>query len=342
MSDERVDLLVDLEDARIAWKPLHEALEELDAAGLFPHRFHEIPERELARVDFELGSTLGAALAGGGGWIIEHQTGAQLPPLAGCAGYRGTAEYGVAGPFSLEGDLAAHRLTVLLGTLFSLRERGYRRALIPSVKRAALTHLTPLLGGAILSEQTQVPRKSARVVVCASGSGSNFQAIIDSVARGDLALDIVGLVANRPAAYALERARRAGIDAHAVVWDRAHESRAGFDARVLDTVAEARPDLVLLLGWMHLLPPAFVSAFPQLLNIHPAYLPLHPSADLIILPDGTAQDVFRGAHAVDDALATQVKWIGASFHRVTNLTDRGSILARAAATIEDRRITRGA
>lgn len=324
----RFDLVVDLDDERIAWKPLHEALEELDAAGFFPHRFHEVPERELARVDHELGSTFGAEMLGGGAWIIERQTGEALPPLAGCAGYRGDGEIGIAGPFSLDGDLAAHRLTILLGTLFSLRERGYRKALIPQVKAAAIAQVAPLLGGAVLSQTECASRKRARVVVCASGSGSNFQALIDAVADGRLPFDMVGLVANKASAYALERANQTGIASSALVWNRANEDRASYDERVLATVQAAQPDLVLLLGWMHLLPPTFVSAFTELLNIHPAFLPLQPSRDQVVLPDGTAQIAFRGAHAVDDALTAGAQWIGASFHRVTNETDRGGILAR--------------
>jgi phosphoribosylglycinamide formyltransferase-1 len=66
-----------------------------------------------------------------------------------------------------------------------------------------------------------------------------------------------------------------------------------------------------------------------LLNVHPALLPLDPGADTLTAPDFTTLPAFRGAHAVDDALAAGVGWIGASVHRVGVAVDRGGVLARA-------------
>ncbi len=91
---------------------------------------------------------------------------------------------------------------------------------------------------------------------------------------------------------------------------------------------DANPELVLLLGWMHLLEPAFVDAFATTLNVHPAFLPLDPSADDVGMPDGTVIPAFRGARAVADALAADAPWIGASVHAVTAQTDRGAIYVR--------------
>ncbi len=332
MSEERLDLTVTLDDACIAWQPLHEALEVVDEAGFVPHRFHALAERELARVEADLGTTLGVALSIGGGWLIERKTEAPavgVPQLLGCAGYHGEGDRGIVGPFHLDGELAATRLTMLLAALFSLRERGYRRALIPGVKASALPAIRAFLGGAIVAQQASPAPTRPRVVVCASGNGSNFQAVIDAAASGNLALDIVSLVTNRRNAFALERAQRVGIASQALVWERGRETRAEFDARVIAAVASAAPDLVLLLGWMHLLPLEFVTAFPACYNIHPAYLPLDPRAERVTLPDGSSQAAFRGAHAVDDALAAGASWIGASLHAVTEDADRGRILARA-------------
>jgi phosphoribosylglycinamide formyltransferase 1 len=85
---------------------------------------------------------------------------------------------------------------------------------------------------------------------------------------------------------------------------------------------------VLLLGWMHLLSGSFVRAFPQMLNLHPAFLPLEPERDDVVMPDGTKTAAFRGPHAVRDALAASSEWVGATLHRVTDATDRGPVLAR--------------
>ena len=63
-----------------------------------------------------------------------------------------------------------------------------------------------------------------------------------------------------------------------------------------------RPDLVLLLGWMHLLSDGFVATFPELINLHPAFLPLDPQRDDVVFPDGAQTAAFRGAYAVRDAL----------------------------------------
>ena len=72
-----------------------------------------------------------------------------------------------------------------------------------------------------------------------------------------------------------------------MTWRRNEETRAQYDERLLEVVRCESPDLVLLLGWMHLLSDAFVAAFPEMLNLHPAFLPLHPSHDDVGVPDGT-------------------------------------------------------
>ncbi|MFY9631758.1 MAG: formyltransferase family protein, partial [Candidatus Cybelea sp.] len=113
-----------------------------------------------------------------------------------------------------------------------------------------------------------------------------------------------------------------------LAWDRGREARAQYDARLLEEVQSHEPDLVLLLGWMHLLAEPFVRAFPELLNLHPAYLPLDPAEDSVVMPDGTRVAAFRGPHAVRDALARGSSWVGATVHRVTPATDRGPVLAR--------------
>jgi phosphoribosylglycinamide formyltransferase-1 len=86
---------------------------------------------------------------------------------------------------------------------------------------------------------------------------------------------------------------------------------------------------------MHLLPDTFVAAFPHTINIHPAFLPLDQRRDEVAFPDGTVTPAFRGARAVDDALAWGSRWVGASAHRVTLEADRGPVLVRKPLALED-------
>ncbi len=160
-----------------------------------------------------------------------------------------------------------------------------------------------------------------------------MQTVIDARARGAIDVEPAAVIVNDPRAYAIERARLAGIPSRVVAWDRTRESRALYDARLLDAVIETAPDLVLLLGWMHLLAPPFVARFPHIVNIHPAYLPLDPDSDTVVTPDGSTMPAFRGAHAIRDALTHGSPWYGVSIHRVTDEIDRGAILARRAAPL---------
>jgi phosphoribosylglycinamide formyltransferase-1 len=86
---------------------------------------------------------------------------------------------------------------------------------------------------------------------------------------------------------------------------------------------------------MHLLPVSFVRAFPELMNLHPAFLPLDPRRDDVVMPDGTAIPAFRGPRAVRDALAGSSRWVGATLHRVTGETDRGPVMARKPLRVRD-------
>jgi phosphoribosylglycinamide formyltransferase 1 len=156
-----------------------------------------------------------------------------------------------------------------------------------------------------------------RVVVLVSGHGSNLQALLDAAAGPDAGMAVVLVVADRPAAYGLERARRAGVDT-AVVRPADHPDRPAFDLALRDLVARARPDVVCLAGFMRILGPAFVRAFPdRIVNTHPSLLP-----------------AFRGAHAVRDALAYGVKVTGCTVHLVDEEVDHGPVLFQAAVPVE--------
>lgn len=108
---------------------------------------------------------------------------------------------------------------------------------------------------------------TARLVVLASGNGTNLQAVIDACTAGGLDAEVVAVVSDRADAFGLERARRAGIPAHHVPAD--GRSRAIYDGVLAHMVAEERPTLVILAGWMRLLSNAFLRRF-AVINIHPA------------------------------------------------------------------------
>ena len=156
-----------------------------------------------------------------------------------------------------------------------------------------------------------------RVVVLVSGHGSNLQALLDAAAERGSGMTVVLVGADRPGAFGLERARRAGVDT-AVVRPADHPDRPSFDLALRDLVAAARPDVVCLAGFMRILGPAFVGAFPdRILNTHPSLLP-----------------AFRGAHAVRDALAYGVKVTGCTVHLVDEQVDHGPVLFQAAVPVE--------
>ena len=249
-------------------------------------------------------------------------------------------DVGLFGPF---GVAPAERRSglgraLLRRALGGLRERGYARALIAGVGDERLVRYYSEAVGARVAERFDVAALTApraRTVVMASGNGSNLQSVLDAVRSGDLPIDVAGVVANDARAFAIERARTAGVESVTVVtWNRAQEARDDYDTRLLDVVSALRPDLVLLLGWMHLLDERFVRSFPSLLNLHPAFLPLEPQRDDVGLPDGSRIPAFRGAHAVRDALAAGSAWIGATVHAVTPATDRGPVLVRKPLHVE--------
>ncbi|HEY5663689.1 MAG TPA: phosphoribosylglycinamide formyltransferase [Ilumatobacter sp.] len=117
----------------------------------------------------------------------------------------------------------------------------------------------------------QAPRRSAtRLVVLASGNGSNLQALLDACGAGELPAEVVAVVSDRPSAHALRRAAAGGVPSvHVGV--QPGEQRGDYDARLADVVAGFAPDLVVLAGWMRILTTAFLGWFPgRVVNLHPA------------------------------------------------------------------------
>ena len=112
------------------------------------------------------------------------------------------------------------------------------------------------------------------IAVLVSGGGTNLQAILDSQARGENPNGRVTLVvASRPGVYALERAEKAGVE-HCVVCRKNYENSADFDAALLAVLQSHSIDLVVLAGFLSVLGPAVVQAYPRrILNVHPALIP---------------------------------------------------------------------
>ncbi len=243
--------------------------------------------------------------------------------------YRERPETGVFGPF---GVAEAHRKTGLGATLLTLAlcalAERHATALIPAVSGERLIASYRERCAARIVDTYDYVLRPARAVILASGNGTNAQAVIDETLAGRNALELAAVIANDAAARVRERARAAGVAEEAVVWRRGEESRAAYDARVIDAVGRFAPDLVLLLGWMHLLPAAFLARFPQTINVHPAFLPFDPEADAVTMPDGSTITAFRGARSPEATIAAGAGWSGVSVHRVTPATDRGSILVR--------------
>jgi phosphoribosylglycinamide formyltransferase-1 len=155
-----------------------------------------------------------------------------------------------------------------------------------------------------------------RLGVLVSGSGSNLQALLDACAQADFPAEVAVVVSNKPDAFALERARRAGVPTR-VLEHKGFADREAFDAALLQALREAGVELVCLAGFMRLLGKAFIDAYAgRILNIHPSLLPSFP-----------------GLHAQRQALERGVKVAGCTVHFVDSGTDTGPIIAQAAVPV---------
>lgn len=160
---------------------------------------------------------------------------------------------------------------------------------------------------------------TARLAVLISGNGTNLQAILDAIRARVLDAQVVLVVSNRKNAYGLERAAKAGIPArvHALKPYRdAGRSREEYDADLAELVREAKPDWVVLAGWMHILSDEFLRHFPyRVVNLHPALPGQFPGANAI-------------AEALEAFQAGRIKKTGVMVHLVPDeQVDRGPVIA---------------
>jgi phosphoribosylglycinamide formyltransferase-1 len=151
-----------------------------------------------------------------------------------------------------------------------------------------------------------------------SGRGTNLQALIDSVAEGRLDAKIAIVISNRAEAQGLDRARAAGIETM-VIGHRDFPTRDAFDLAIADALRDRGVSLVCLAGFMRLIGPSLLEAFPNaILNVHPSLLPAFP-----------------GMEAQRQALDHGVKVTGATVHLVTGELDAGPIIIQASVPVRD-------
>lgn len=161
-----------------------------------------------------------------------------------------------------------------------------------------------------------------KVTVLVSGGGTNLQAILDAVAAGDIKnTQIVRVISNNPKAYALTRAADAGVEGLCIS-PKDYEDREAFHQALLAAIDEVDTDLVVLAGFMVVLPPSLIKAYSgRIINIHPS-----------LIPSFCGQG-FYGLHVHEEALKRGVKVTGATVHFVDEGTDTGPIILQKAVDI---------
>ena len=164
---------------------------------------------------------------------------------------------------------------------------------------------------------------SARAAVLVSGGGTNLQALIDAAGRGEMPdCQLALVVSNVRGAYALERARRAGIESRLCLREKG-ESRESFEARLLDILALHQVDMLILAGFMTILSADFVRRYPdRIINVHPSLIPSFCGKG------------FYGLKVHQAALDYGVKVTGATVHLVNEVPDGGRILLQRAVAVE--------
>ncbi|KKM98998.1 hypothetical protein LCGC14_1152290 [marine sediment metagenome] len=157
-----------------------------------------------------------------------------------------------------------------------------------------------------------------KIAVLASGSGSNLKALIDSIKDGSLPAEIALVISNNPEAFALERAKREGIESR-VVRESDFDSRENYDEELIKIIKDYNVELVVLAGYMLICSKPLVEEFyGKLINLHPSMLPEFPGAD-----------------AIGDALRSGAKITGVTVHFVDEGCDSGPIIFQEEVVIKE-------
>ena len=161
-----------------------------------------------------------------------------------------------------------------------------------------------------------------KVLVLVSGGGTNLQAILDSIADGRIKdAEVVGVISNNPNAYALKRAEAAGVPGRCIS-PRSFGTREEFNEKFLEAVDACQPDLIVLAGFLVVIPPAMTAKYRnRIINIHPSLIPSFC---------GTG---YYGLKVHEAALERGVKVVGATVHFVDEGTDTGPIILQKAVEV---------
>lgn len=154
------------------------------------------------------------------------------------------------------------------------------------------------------------------IAIFASGSGSNFQAIVDAITLGELKAAIPLLVCDKPGAYVIERAQKQSIPSY-VFSAKDYRGKAEYEQEILKELLNKEIDLIVLAGYMRLIGDTLLQAFPKrIINVHPSLLPLFPGKD-----------------AIGQALEAGVKETGITIHFVDEGMDTGPAIAQQAISL---------
>ena len=157
-----------------------------------------------------------------------------------------------------------------------------------------------------------------KIAVFASGSGSNFQAIIDVVQSGELEADISLLVCDKPGAFAINRAKAAKIPSF-VFNAKDYRSKEDYEQEILEKLRNFGVEFIVLAGYMRLIGSKLLAEYKgRIINIHPSLLPAFPGKD-----------------AIGQALAAQVKWSGVTIHFVDEGMDTGPIIIQERVRLDE-------
>jgi len=170
----------------------------------------------------------------------------------------------------------------------------------------------------LVSPEVNLPQPAAplKLGIMASGSGSNFEAIAQAIADGQLNAQVQVVVYNNPGAKVADRADRWRVPA-VLLNHREFKHREDLDRAIVQALQQQSVEWVIMAGWMRLVTPVLIDAFPQrVLNIHPSLLPS-----------------FKGVHAVEQAISAGVKIAGCTVHYVVPEVDSGHILMQAAVPV---------
>lgn len=162
-----------------------------------------------------------------------------------------------------------------------------------------------------------------KVVVCVSGGGTNLQAVMDAMEKGEITnAKITGVISNNQNAFALERARKAGIPAFCIS-PKDYEDRGAFHKALLGKVRELAPDLIVLAGYLVTIPTEMIEAYKnRIINIHPSLIPAFCGVG------------YYGLKVHEGALARGVRISGATVHFVDAGTDTGPIIFQKAVLVK--------